>query len=253
MSKLIPTVITDVNGKVTTVHKKQVEARNTPAVPAPRAKAVWPPIRQDAEVLGELVNALGLRIQSISPKVRDNIVSLTDDDVEILKNALSSPPPGGMKPELFQASMVYPMNTDDGEAGHHMKNTMVLLESELPVYRHQQFLVALRKHSGFREVAYDLYAADDDSKKLVCGVANAIHMLSSFESVIQDKYGNERPELMVNAMGKQLKLRDKDLFAAILDHPQYAESIAALYLERGNLAAIDEVINSSAAIREGAL
>lgn len=253
MSNLIPTVITDVNGKVTTVHRKQVEARRALVVPAPKAKAVWPPIRQDAAVLGELVNALGLRISSISPKVRDNIASLTDDDVQILKDALASPPPGVMQPEEFQASMVYPMNTDDGDAGHHMRNTIVLLESELRVYRHQQFLVALRKHPTFKEAAYDLYAADDDSKKLICGVANAIHMLSSVERVVQDKYGNETPELIVNGMGKQLKLRDKDLFAAILDHPQHAEAIASLYIERGSIAAIDEVIGSSAAIREGAL
>jgi hypothetical protein len=253
MSKLIPTTITDKNGKVTTVHRKAQNARKNSVVPAPAVKEVWPPIRQDAAVLGELVNALGLRIQYVSPKVRDNIVSLSDDDVAILKEALASPPPRGMEPLGFQASMVYPMNTDDGDAGRHMRNTIVLMESELPVFHHQPFLAALRKHRTFNEAADDLYAADDASKRLVCGVANAIHMLRTLEGVIQDKYGNEKPERMVNATGKQLKLRDKELFAAILDHPQHAEAISSLYIERGNIDAIDEVINSSTAIREGAL
>lgn len=253
MSNLIPTVITDVNGKITTVHRKQVEPSRAPAVPAPTAKVVWPPIRQDAEVLGEMVKALGLRIQYVNPKIRDNIVSLTDDDVEILREALASPPPRVMQPEEFQASMVFPMNTDDGDAGRHMRNTIVLLESELPVFHHQPFLVALRKHRTFKEAAHDLYAADDDSKKLICGIANAIHSLRNQENVVQNKYGTESVQRLVDSTGKQLKVRDKDLFAAILDHPDHAEAIASLYMERGNIDAIDEVINSPTAIREGAL
>ena len=253
MSKLIPTVITDVNGKTTTVYRKSTEARKASPVPAPAVNGTLSPSKQGHTVVEELVNALGLRIQYVSQRVRDNIIALTDDDVEILRDALSSAPPRSMKKEEFQSAMLHRLNSDDGDAGRHIRNTLVLLESELPVYYHYSFLQTLRKRGEFKEAAYDLYGADNDSKKLICGIANAIYTLRNLESSVQDENGDAKREPLVNTLGGQLELRDPALLSAILSNPEHAEAIASLYVERGSLDSLSEVFNASAAIREGAL
>lgn len=253
MSKLVPTVITDVNGRITTVHRKQAEAGKTTTVPSPAVKGINPSSQRDPAVVEELVNALGLRMQFANPNIKENIASLTDGEVELLRESLSSVPPRVLKQEEFQSAMVYPLNANDGQAGRHMTNTLALLESELPVFQHQPFLATIRKHTSFKEAGHDLYAADDETKKLVCGIANAVHMLRKQETFVQDKFGSETRVPMVSTKGKYLTLLDPALMPAMLDHPEHAETIASLYLKRGNINALDEVINTSTAIRDGAL
>lgn len=250
MSKLVPTVITDVNGRITTVHRKAVDQGKAVPMPMP---AVSTPNRQDDETVASTVVALGLRMAFVNDKVRESIAMLSTDDIELLRQSLDSPPPNIMHPSEFQAAMVYPLNFNDGDAGRYLKNTMIMLESSMPVYHHKPFLQTLGKHNRFKEAAHDLYAADDDTKKLILGIANAVYSLTGLEIVTQDKYGNESIDPMINATGKYMKLRDPALMPALLDHPEHAGAIASLCIKRGNIDALDEVINTSTAISDGAL
>lgn len=251
MRNLVPTTITDKNGRVTTVHRKpKSEARSIPAVPAP-SSAVSTVNKQSTEVVQEVVSALGMKVQFVRPDFLKNIASLSDEDVALLREVISSPPPNGMGPAELQGAMSFSFTL--GDSGRHMRNTTVLLQSKLPTYRHHKFLGTLGKTKRFKEAAHDLYTADDETKNLVCGIANAIHMLRNKETIVQDKHGNESVQPMVNTTSKYLRFSDNNLFQTIIDRPEHAEAIAALYLERGSIDSLDEVFSVIKPIQEGAL
>ena len=248
MSKLVPTVVTDKNGRTTTVHKKPASAPASKTLNAASPVSATRP-RLDDDAVNYVILALGLRPDFIAPKVKENITTLSMSDVDLIRDALAS-----VKdyPYEMQANIISCLNQPD-EHGRHLRNSLVLKGSSLPVNQHPMFLRTIGKHETFKESSYDLEAADDTAKKFILKIADAVHSFKDDEKFVRTQKGGEDRQPMITFTEKYMRFREPEVLQAMLDNPEHADRVAALYHERGNIDALSEVLSSSTAISGGAL
>ena len=119
---------------------------------------------------------------------------------------------------------------------------------------HVPFINTLAKDDRYFLRMRKLGKSTPKEQEEICAIASAI-------SLINEQYRNHpkydglfgHSQFKRNSPGGYLIFDDKEVVEALLDHPDKAALIAKTYLERWSVDSLGEVLDSPAAVAEGAL
>lgn len=250
----MPVTITDKNGVVTTRHKK-VDTPASPSaksIPAPSARTKVSSEKADSLLRGLVLRGGSAACQSIKRIITEEMSLQEFEKAEALLDA-----PVNNENELAAGRRwaVQKILEQRGDKGWRLDAAIELAHgSKMHSKWFLPFINALVKEEGYgRIVRNHENAAASELWKMVA-VADSLEMV---ERQYRDNPPPEAHDLdggFISTTTKgNLYVKNPYLFKALVAHPDKAQQIAKLYVERWSLDALDEVLESPSSIAEGAL
>lgn len=250
---LTPVTITDKNGVVTTRHKKVTPQPSAGrSIPGPTS-----PSKRSEDEVQRFITRLRVRAGTLSDASLRRIISgLSDSEYAKINELFSVPFTNPHEKDDGRRGVVRAILEQSGDKGWRLDGALVLGRgSTMYSVSHLQFINTLAKDDRFSRRVRKLGTSTPEEQAEICAVASAI-------ALIDEEYKNHpkhKPLRFGQSQFKRISARghlvfdDKSVVEALFDHPDKAELIAKLYLERWSVDSLDEVLNAPQAIAEGAL
>lgn len=219
---LIPTVITDINGKTTTVHKKPASTRaSSPGLPAPALSGVRKPSRVELtnQALEELSRHSVPTTGTLSADMmRDSLNGCSDSFLERMGSLI-----GG--DNRIANGIAEQLIADEPEQDivecAHFYNVL-----DIPLYRKAQSLIkSVTQYEAF-SVHDDLSKADDEVQAQCLAVMQATRIVEAECGLAADDPSHPLEHLNTRSPWPWLLFKDESLVDLIRERPQDAEKIA---------------------------
>lgn len=246
-------MVTDKNGVVTTRHKKistaPVSGRSI--IPAPTSTP-----RPSPEQATTLLTALKLGNKGSSVYQGLYRVITTESSVLEFERAMALLGVPANDPDESNSGrrwMVRKIFEQSGDKAWRLDVASVLAhETTLNSQWYLPFIKTMVDEEGYGRIVRGYSNRSPEDQKKLCAVANAL-------AEIDRQYRDNPPSsamdgkfLRTNVRGAMI-VHDQPVFKALVKHPEKAEQITMMYVQRWSLDALDEVLNTPAAISEGAL
>jgi hypothetical protein len=262
-SPLAPVTITDRNGVVTTRNKKiATVASPSRTMPVPQI-----PSELTNDEITDLLSRFKTREGTGSTlKLTSAIRALSRENYEKMNEMLAAPV---RKREHHNARnwMASEILTKPAAVGSKRKDIGWKLDvilalthgSDMHIMNMQLFANTISNDERYTELMEDLPEANEQARQQVCDIATA---LTRIDNEYSDRITNRTPinerkrffrDTATVAGKKVIVFDDQTVVDALLEHPDKAEMITDLYLERGSVDALDSVLSVASTLAEGAL
>lgn len=252
MSKapLTQTTIVDKNG-VTTTRFKRTSARTASStnLPAPAVKKT-----RSTEEVQTAFTKLGYRESSFTLALRERISDFSEEEYFAFNALMDAPPTEadrrGDRSHSAAAILAQP-------SGHTWKlyGAMILARgSTLCSTVQLPLLTMLSNDERYAKKIRALNAAGPEFERQICNIASAItNIVKAEEKNFSPNMPSWEKNVFMRQNGAEIIFRNPEVVEAMLSHPDNADVVADLFLERGKVDTIDAAIGIAPALRDGAL
>jgi hypothetical protein len=221
-SSLVPTVITDINGKTTTVHKKPTSTKvSSPRLPAPVLSGARKPSRAELteQALKELAKHSVPTTGTLSADMmRDSLNGCSDSFLQRMGSLIDGD--NRIAYGIAEQLVADEPEQDIVECAHFYK----LLD--IPLYRKAQSLIkSVTQYEAF-SVHDDLSKADDEVQAQCLAVMHATLIVDAECDLAKDDPSHPLEHLNTSSPWPWLLFKDEALVDLIRERPQDAEKIA---------------------------
>jgi hypothetical protein len=263
-SPLAPVTITDRNGVVTTRNKKIVSTTaSSKPIPAPQK-----PSSLNEEQVQELLGRFNTRKGTATTrKLESAIRALSEVNYAKMDEFMRAPVKCSSEHHNARMYLANEMLTKPSSVGAGRTDIGWKLDAALTLARGSTmnsvhllpFANTLAADERFSEAMESLPTATEAKRQQVCDIASGVTAIAKHysEKITHKTPVNERNPFIrgeATVSGKKiLTFDDQSVIDAMLDHPDKAEMITDLYLERGSVDALDSVLSVASTLAEGAL
>lgn len=184
---------------------------------------------------------------AVASKLREVLPYMPRDDFDLIRSVMAET--AGKFNRNHINDIIAKTVLADGDFNTSLRATMVLITgSDLEYSYHVGLLQEIAMYPQMSDAALDLGGAPVDMQQKVCGIASAVYSLRDAKMNRVDSRGR-----WVKVVSEEGYFNDRKVLDALVRHADRADEVAALYLERGNVDAVDSVMLVSRPLTGGAL
>lgn len=249
MNNLVPEKRVDKNGNVVTRHVR-LNSRPTdkkPPLPSPKLSNA-----RKERVAAFMSDAIMYTNQTHGDKNRIAAAanSLTDEDMDFAESVINAAASeNGRQSRRIMIRQI--LSSGSGYSRKFRTANIIIRESKMPPALVLAFLNTVSKEDRLGDDVYSLAESNPETQHKVCELARAVFKMTKLTDGFDEKTQRLRP--MITSDGEKFEFHVPTLFDAMVQHPERSMEILELHRKRGDINALDELLNSAPALGEGAL
>lgn len=249
MNNLVPEKRVDKHGNVVTRHVR-LNSRPTetkPPIPSPKLSDA-----RKERVAAFMSESIHFTQQTMGERNRIEKAArtLTDEDMDFAESVVNSAASeNGKQSRRIMIRQV--LQSGSGYARKLRAADLIVRESKMPATLALAFLNTISAEDRLGNGVYSLAESDPETQHKVCELARAVTRMTKLTDGFDEKTQRLRP--MIVSDGEKFEFHLPALFGTMVQHPERSMEILDWYRTRGDINAIDELLNSVPALGDGAL
>lgn len=249
MNNLVPEKRVDKNGNVVTRHVR-LNSRPTetkPPIPSPKLSDA-----RKERVAAFMSESIHFTQQTLGERnrIEKAVRTLTDEDMEFAESVINgAASENGKQSRRIMIRQV--LQSGSGCARKLRTADLIIREAKMSPVLVVSFLNTISPDDKLGDGVYSLAEADPEMQGKVLELARTVTRMTKLTEGFDAEKSRLRPMAISN--GENIEFHIPALFEAIAKHPERSMEILEWHRTRGNINAIDELLNSVPALGEGAL